>query len=61
MLFSLCGFDTYKLFKSLVAPEDIGRSSYTEIKYLEGEHKNPKPNQTVQQFKFKSRNHKSNK
>ena len=53
LLLSSCGSDTYKLFESLVAPGDIGRSSYTEIKCLMGEHKNPKPNQIAKQFKFK--------
>ena len=53
--------DTYKLFKNLIAPEDIGRSSYAEIKRLMDEHKNPKPNQIAEWFKFNSRNCKSNK
>ena len=60
VLLSSCGSDTYKSFKSLVAPEDIGRSSYAEIKHSMGEHKNPKPNQITEQFMFNSRNHKSN-
>ena len=59
-LLSSCVSDTYKLFKSLVAPEDIGRSSYAEIKRLMGERKNPKPNQIAERFKFNSRNRKSN-
>ena len=32
-LLSSCGSNTYKLLKSLVAPEDIGRSSHAEIKF----------------------------
>ena len=46
--------------KVLVAPEDIGRGSYAEIKRLMGEHKNPKPSQIVKRFKFNIRNRKSN-
>ena len=61
VLLSPCCSDTYKLFKNLIAPEDIGTSSYAEIKRLMGEHKNPKPNQIAERFKFNSRNCESNK
>ena len=50
---------THKLFKNL-APEDIGRSSYAEIRRSMGEHKNPTPNQIAERFKFSSRSRKSN-
>ena len=48
------------MFKNLAATKDIGSSSYAEIKRLMGEDKNPKPNQIAKQFKFKSKNRKSN-
>ena len=42
VLLSPCGSDTYKLFRSLVALENIARSSYVEIKRLMGKHRKPK-------------------
>ena len=44
VLLSSCGSDSFKLFKSLTAPNDLASSSYTDIKQLMSEHKNPKPN-----------------
>ena len=44
VLLSSCGSDTFKLFKSLTAPNDLASSPYTNIKQLMSEHKNPKPN-----------------
>ena len=44
VLLRSCSSDTFKLFKSLTAPNDLASSSYTDIKQLMSEHKNPKPN-----------------
>ena len=44
VLLNSCGSAICKLSKNLVAPKDIGNSSYGEIKRLMGEHKNPKRN-----------------
>ena len=39
LLLSSCGSDTFKLLKSLTAPNDLASSSYTDIKQLMSEHK----------------------
>ena len=61
VLLKSCGSDTFKLFKSLTAPNDLACSSYTNIKQLMSEHKNPKPNVIAERFKFNSRNRANNK
>ena len=60
VLLRSCGSDTFKLFKSLTAPNDLASSSYTDIKQLMSEHKNPKPNVFAERFKFNSRNRANN-
>ena len=60
VLLSSCGSNTFKLFKSLTAPNDLASSSYTNIKQLMSEHKNPKPNVIAEGFKFNSRNRVNN-
>ena len=60
ILLSSCGSNTYKLFKSLAAPNELTNTSYENIKHLMNEHKNPKPNSIAERFKFNSRNRAEN-
>ena len=55
ILLSFCQSSTYKLIRSLVAPDKPTERSYSELVTLVGEHYHPKPSTTVQRFKFNSR------
>ncbi|XP_068712879.1 uncharacterized protein [Montipora foliosa] len=49
------GAKTYKLIRSLVAPEDAKDKSYEALAKLAQEHFRPKPSAIVQRFKFNTR------
>ena len=49
------GAKTYKLIRSLVAPEDPKDKSSEDVAKLAQEHFMPKPSAIVQQFKFNTR------
>lgn len=49
------GAKTYKLIRSLVAPEDPKNKSYEELAKLVQEHYQPKPSVIVERFKFNTR------
>ena len=49
------GAKTYKLIRSLVAPEDPKDKSYEALAKLAQEHFMPKPSAIVQRFKFNTR------
>lgn len=49
------GAKTYKLIRSLVAPEDPKDKSYEDLAKLAQEHFMPKPSAIVQPFKFNTR------
>ena len=49
------GAKTYKLIRSLVAPEDPKDESYDDLAKLAQEHFMPKPSAIVQRFKFNTR------
>ena len=55
-IFLVCvGAKTYKLVRSLVAPEDPKDKSYEDLAKLLQDHFMPKPSTVVQQFKFNTR------
>ena len=49
------GAKTYKLIRSLVAPEDPKEKSYADMAKLVQEHFKPKPSVIVERFKFNTR------
>ena len=49
------GAKTYKLVRSLVAPEDPKDKSYEDLAKLLQDHFMPKPSAIVQRFKFNTR------
>ena len=55
ILLSICGATTYRLIRSLVAPDKPSDRSFVELVELVRAHHNPKPSATVQRFKFNSR------
>ena len=55
ILLSVCGAKTYKLIRNLVAPEKPDSKSFKELAELVKNHRNPKPSEIVQRFKFNSR------
>ena len=56
IFFLVClGAKTYKLVRSLVAPEDPKDKSYEDFAKLLQDHFMPKPSAVVQQFKFNTR------
>ena len=55
VLLTVCGPQTYKLIRNLVAPEQTGAVDYTVIVEKVKEHVNPKPSAIVQRFRFNSR------
>ena len=55
ILLSVCGASTYKLIRSLVAPDKPTDKSYGDLVALLQNHFNPAPAITVQRFKFNSR------
>ena len=55
VLLTVCGPQTYKLIRNLVAPEQTGVVDYTVIVEKVKEHVNPKPSAIVQRFRFNSR------
>ena len=52
ILLSVCGAATYKLIRSLAAPEKLTDYSYEALKQMVKTHHNPKPSVIVQRFKF---------
>ena len=55
-IFLVCvGAKTYKLVRSLVAPEDPKDKSYEDLAKLLQDHFMPKPSAIVQRFKFNTR------
>jgi hypothetical protein len=48
-------FKTYKLIRSLVAPEEPKSKSYEELAKLVQNHYQPKPSVIVERFKFNTR------
>ena len=55
ILLSICGVATYKLLRSLAAPEKPTDYSYEALKQMVKTHHNPKPSVVVQRFKFNTR------
>lgn len=55
VLLSTCGPSTYRLIRSLVAPNKPTDKSYADLLKIVGLHFNPKPSVAVQRFKFNSR------
>ena len=55
ILLSVCGAATYKLIRSLAAPEKPTDYSYEALKQMVKTHHNPKPSVIVQRFKFNTR------
>ena len=55
ILLSTCGAQTYKLVRSLVAPQKPTEFSYSELVKKVSDHYHPKPSVTVQRFTFNSR------
>jgi len=54
VLLSTCGPSTYRLIRSLVAPNKPTDKSYADLVKIVGLHFNPKPSVAVQRFKFNS-------
>ena len=52
---SACGAQTYKLVRSLVAPQKPTEFSYSELVKKVSDHYHPKPSVTIQRFTFNSR------
>ena len=52
ILLSVCEAATYKLIRSLAAPEKPTDYSYEALKQMVKTHHNPKPSVIVQRFKF---------
>ena len=55
ILLSVCGANTYKLIRSLLAPTTPEAAEYDVIVKKMKEHTNPKPTTVVQRFRFNSR------
>ena len=55
VLLTVCGPQTYKLIRTLVASEQTGAVDYEVIVNKVKEHVNPKPSATVQRFLFNIR------
>ena len=55
ILLSVCGAKTYKLIRNLVAPDKPDSKTFKELAELVQNHRNPKPSEIVQRFKFNSR------
>ena len=55
ILLNVCGAATYKLIRSLAAPEKLTDYSYEALKQMVKTHHNPKPSVIVQRFKFNTR------
>ena len=58
ILLSACDARTYRLIRSLSAPNDPKDTSLSDLIKLMSEHYQPKPSVTVQRFKFHSHFHK---
>ena len=57
---SVCGKKTYKLMRNLCAPEKPGDKTFDDLVKLVKDHQNPKPSETVQRFKFNTRDRNPN-
>ena len=57
ILLSVCGAETFRLIKSLLAPVKPETKSFQEIVELVEKHHNPEPSATVQCYKFHCRCH----
>ena len=55
ILLSVCGAETFRLIKSLLAPVKPETKSFQEIVELVEQHHNPEPSATVQRYKFHCR------
>ena len=55
ILLSVCGAKTYKLIRNLLAPAKPDSKTFDELAELVKNHRNPKPSEIVQRFKFNSR------
>jgi len=55
ILLSVCGKKTYKLMRNLCAPQKPGEKTFNELVQLVKNHQNPKPSETVQRYKFNTR------
>ena len=55
ILLSVCGAETFRLIKSLLAPVKPETKSFQEIVELVEKHHNPEPSATVQRYKFHCR------
>lgn len=56
---SVCGLKTYTLIRNLISPLKPTDKSFVELCLLVQQHKNPKPPEIVQTFKFNNRFRKS--
>ena len=55
ILLSACGASTYKLIRSLIEPDKLNSTPYTDITKSVKEHYDPKPSSIVQRHKFNTR------
>ena len=58
VLLSVCGVQTYKLIRNLLAPGKPEDAEYDDIVAKVKDHVNPKPSTVVQRFRFNSRSQK---
>ena len=56
VMLSVCGADTYKLLRSLCAPNNPSEKTYAELTVLMKQHLSPTPNIIAERFAFNSRN-----
>lgn len=54
ILLSVCGAATYRLIRSLLAPEKPESAGYDDLVKKVKDHVNPKPTSVVQRFRFNS-------
>ncbi|CAG2249537.1 unnamed protein product [Mytilus edulis] len=52
---SVCGKNTYKLIRDLLAPAKPGTKSLADLTKLVKDHRDPVPSEIIQRFKFNSR------
>ena len=56
VMLSVCGAETYKLFRSLCAPGNPTGKTYPQLKNLMKQHLSPTPNIIAERFAFNTRN-----
>ena len=56
VILSVCGAETYKLLRSLCAPNNPSEKTYDQLKVLMKQHLSPTPNIIAERFAFNTRN-----